>query len=53
MDCDVVSTGVSTYWPADPNKIPDFIDSFIVKNITYNFLHIDENHELYSDHTAI
>lgn len=53
IGCDFISTGKPTYWPTDRNKIPDLIDFFITKNVSYNFLQIDENHELHSDHTAI
>lgn len=48
-----LSTGKPTYWPTDPNKIPDLIDFFITKNISQNYLKIDECHKLCSDHTAI
>lgn len=48
-----VSTGKPTYWPTDPNKTPDLIDFFIYKNISANYMMIDENLELCSDHSAI
>lgn len=53
LKCDFISTGKPTYWPTDPNKIPDLIDFFVYKNISCNFLQIDESHELNSDHTAL
>lgn len=28
-NCEAISTGKPTYWPTDPNKIPDLIDFFI------------------------
>lgn len=53
LRCEFISTGKPTYWPTDQNKIPDLIDFFIFKNISSNFLYIDEILELDSDHTAI
>ena len=52
-NCEVLSTGKPTYWPTDPNKIPDLIDFFIIKNIPTNYIMINENNELSSDHTPI
>ena len=51
--CEVLSTGKPTYWPADQNKQPDLIDFFITKNIHSNYIMIEENNELSSDHTPI
>lgn len=48
-----ISTGKPTYWPTDPNKIPDLIDFFIVKNMSPNYMQVDECHDLLSDHSAI
>lgn len=48
-----LSTGKPTYCPADPNKVPDLIDFFIIKHISPNYLQIDEYNDLYSDHSAI
>lgn len=50
---DFLSTGKPTYWPSDPRKIPDLIDFFIYKNISANYMKIDEHLDLCSDHTAI
>lgn len=47
------STGCPTYWPTDPNKIPDLIDFFITRKISANFMTIDEEADLCSDHSAI
>jgi endonuclease/exonuclease/phosphatase family metal-dependent hydrolase len=52
-ECEVVPTGKSTYWPPDPNKLPDLIDFFVVKNISANCIHIDEGYDLNSDHSPI
>jgi hypothetical protein len=51
--CDVMSTGKPTYWPTDPNKIPDLIDFFIIKNLSFHYLKIEEKFELNSDHSPI
>lgn len=40
--CEFLSTGKPTYWPTDPNKIPDLIDFFVVKNISTNYIKIEE-----------
>lgn len=32
-----ISTRKPTYWPTDPNKIPDLLDFFVVKNISPNY----------------
>ncbi len=53
LKCEFISTGKPTYWPTDIKKIPDVIDIYIYKNISSNFLHIGEVHELNSDHTAM
>ncbi len=51
--CEAISTGKPTYWPTDPNKIPDLIDFFIIKNISVNYLQVDESQNLNSDHSPI
>lgn len=51
--CETVSTGRPTYWPTDPNKIPDLIDFFVIKNISLNYLHVEEAWDMHSDHSPI
>lgn len=51
--CESLSTGKPTYWPTDLNKIPDLIDFFIVRNISANFLQIEEGWDMNSDHSPI
>lgn len=51
--CDVASTGKPTYWPTDPQKIPDLIDFFIYKNINKNYIDIQEGFDMSSDHSSI
>lgn len=50
---DVISTGSPTYWPTDPNKIPDLIDFFIFKNISRNYLKTKQSYDMNSDHSPI
>lgn len=48
------STGSKpTYWPTDRNKIPDLLDFFITKKVSPNFIEIEENLDLDSDHSAV
>jgi len=35
---DYVSSGIPTYWPADPKKLSDLIDFAITKNIPENLI---------------
>lgn len=48
-----VSTGRPTYWPSDPNKIPDLLDFFVCSGISSHLLDVVDNNELSSDHTPI
>lgn len=50
---DLLSTGKPTYWPHDPNKIPDLIDFFVYKNISSDYLDVVSYSDLCSDHTPI
>jgi hypothetical protein len=36
--CEIVSTGKPMYWPTDPNKLPNLLDFFVVKNISTNYI---------------
>jgi endonuclease/exonuclease/phosphatase family metal-dependent hydrolase len=51
--CEFASTGKPTYWPADPNRTPDLIDFFVIKNISSNYIKIEETLDLNSDHSPI
>ena len=53
LNCQFHSTGKPTFWPTDPDKVPDLIDFFITRNISHNYLSIEEDHDLLSDHSAI
>lgn len=52
-NCSYLSTGQPTYWPTDPQKIPDLLDFFVLKNIATNYTTIEANWDLSSDHTPI
>lgn len=52
-NCEAHSTGKPTYWPTDLNKKPDLIDFFITRNISANYLLVEENDDLSSDHSPI
>lgn len=53
VGCCYHSTETPTYWPTDANKIPDLIDFFISKRISSNFLNLEDNFDLDSDHSAV
>lgn len=53
MGCEFISTGKPTYWPSDPNKTPSLIDFFVIKNISLNYLKIEEGFDMSSDHSPI
>lgn len=53
LNCNFLSGGKPTYWPTDTNKIPDLIDFFVTKGISNNFIHIENDENLISDHTAV
>lgn len=48
-----LSTYTPTYWPTDPDKLPDLLDFFITKGIAAGYLAIESNLDLYSDHTPV
>jgi hypothetical protein len=51
--CEIISTGKPTYWPTGPKRTRDLTDSFVVKNISTNYIKIREGSDLNSDHTPI
>jgi hypothetical protein len=53
LNCNYLSTGEPTYWPSDHNKLPDLLDFFIYKVIARNYVKIESNQELLSDHTPV
>jgi hypothetical protein len=40
-------------WPTDPKKLPDLIDFSVVKNISTNYIKIENGFYLNSDHSPI
>ena len=48
-----LSTGTPTYWPTDPNKLPDLLDFFITSKISPSNADIQPSYDLSSDHTPI
>lgn len=48
-----LSTGEPTYWPSDPNKIPDLLDFAVYKGIQTPLLDIASSEELSSDHSPV
>lgn len=53
LGCYFHSTGEPTYWPTDTNKTPDLLDFFITKKISPNFISLENNQDLDSDHSAV
>ena len=51
-NCNHLSAVEPTYWPRNYNKLPDLLVFFIHKGITKNYIQIESNHELSSDHTC-
>lgn len=51
--CEPLSTGKPTYWPADQTKIPDVIDFFVIKDVSTNYIKIEDSCDLSSDHSPI
>jgi hypothetical protein len=51
--CEAISMGKPMYWPTDPERIPDLIDFYIIKNISSNYIQLEDNLELGSDHLPI
>jgi exonuclease III len=48
-----LSTGESTYWPTDMNKLPDLVDSCVTKGILQDFADVQSCFDLPSDHYPI
>jgi len=46
-----LSTGTPTYWPTDPNKIPDLLDFFVTSGISPSYMDIKQSYDLSSDHS--
>ncbi|PNF38784.1 RNA-directed DNA polymerase from mobile element jockey [Cryptotermes secundus] len=48
-----LSTGTPTYWPSDPDKIPDLLDFYITSGISTSYMDIVPSYDLSSDHTPV
>ncbi|XP_017764352.1 PREDICTED: RNA-directed DNA polymerase from mobile element jockey-like [Eufriesea mexicana] len=48
-----LSSGISTYWPADRTKIPDHLHFFIFNGIAQCYIDIESSHDLSSDRSPI
>jgi hypothetical protein len=48
-----LSTGTSTYWPTDPNKVPDLLDFFITNGLSTDYMDVVPSYDLSSDHSPI
>lgn len=53
LKCDFHSAGAPTYWPTDINKLPDLIDFFITKGIADNYICMENDESLSSDHSPV
>lgn len=53
LGCKYHSTGRPTYWSTDKNKIPDLLDFFISRKLPANYISIEEESDVYSDHSPI
>ena len=53
LGCEYYSTCKPTYWPTDRDKIPDLLDFFVSRKVSPNFINIEENFDLNSDHSAV
>lgn len=53
MKCEFHSGRKPTYWPADPQKIPDLIDFFITRGIAKNYVMVENAEGLSSDHSPV
>lgn len=49
----VLSGGSPTYWPTDPQKIPDLIDFFMSRGLNRQMFSIDNSYDLSSDHSPV
>jgi hypothetical protein len=48
-----LSTGEPTYWPTDPDKLPDVLDFALLKGVSPTYVQITSTLDLTSDHTAL
>uniref|UniRef100_A0ABD2VUC9 DNA-directed DNA polymerase n=1 Tax=Trichogramma kaykai TaxID=54128 RepID=A0ABD2VUC9_9HYME len=51
-NCFTISTGEPTYWPSDPNKLPDLLDFAVAKGLNRSFSACSSL-DLTSDHSPV
>lgn len=51
--CEIFSGNEPTYWPSNPNSIPDLIDFYIAKGISKNYVCVQNYCGLSSDHSPV
>ena len=47
------STGETTYWPTDHQRLSDLLDFFVARGIAANYIRVEPVFELSSDHSPI
>ena len=52
-NCHYFSTGEPTYWPTDPNKLPDLLDFLVTRGLPATDIQVVPVFELSSDHSPI
>jgi len=52
-NCHYFSTGGPTYWPTDPNKLPDLLDFLVTRGLLATDIQVVPVFELSSDHSPI
>lgn len=53
LNLKTISSGQPTYWPTDPDKIPDLIDFCVVKGIKAESISCEPCWDLSSDHSPV
>lgn len=53
LKCEFHSGSTPTYWPTDINKTPDLIDFFLTRGISWNYIHVENDASLSSDHSPV
>lgn len=53
MNLLTISTSEPTYWPTDPNKIPDLLDFFVTKGLNRHYVKQEPCYDGSSDHTPV
>lgn len=48
-----LSTGTPTYWPTDPQKVPDLLDFYVTNGINSTYTDVIPSYDLSSDHSPI